>query len=251
MPTELDQFMQDIESDPNETADILNQSLLPEEPQAPEVEIEEDDNDDENDFKPKNRRERRLLRKLEQERESAIFLAGKLEAQQESKQSTGEEAAYLKNIERIYGTNSPEAIEATELLKQAFVGLREEAEQSAIQKFRAQQENESNAVAAAEEELDNIIDDLQDRYDVDLTKAQQRSYYTLLQRMSPKDAEGNVTSLADPDAVWEIFQEKMAAKPANPAKALSSRSMVQNGTSTESNLQDDSALRYLRDSGII
>ena len=69
--------------------------------------------------------------------------------------------------------------------------------------------------------------------------------------MSPKDREGNVVSLADPYAVFEIFSEKLQKGTDNRAKSLSSRSMVQSGATKDSTLKDDAMERYLVENGII
>jgi hypothetical protein len=247
--SELKEFLKDIGQEQPE-ADILNAPFTPE----PEKATEEPKEDDEDGvLKPRNRREKRLMQKLQEERESSIFLAGKLEAREESKKLlSDEESDYLKGIERIYGTDSPEAQIATDLLKKAIVGARDDAEERAYNRMLSERQNETKAVQEAEEQLDNIIDDIEDQFDVQLTKAQQTSYFELLQKMSPKDKDGNVKELADPHAVWEIFSEKLQNRGSNnQAKALSSRSMVQSGASAESTIANDAEARTLRELGII
>lgn len=257
MPNELDQFLSDIQQDQTE-ADILNAPLNhePEKGEEPEPEHQEDEaSDDEEDgfLKPKTRRERRLIKKLQEERESSIFLAGKLEAREEAKQYlSDEEADYLKGIERIYGNDSPEAQLATDLLKKAIVGAREDAETRAYERIMSERQNEQYMVQQAESELDSIVEDIEDTFGVALSPAQERSYFELLQKMSPKDSDGEVISLADPYAVWEVFQERMSQKaPDNRAKSLSSRSMTQSGASSDTSMADDVVARQLRDMGII
>lgn len=257
---EQEQFLSDIGSDQNKGGvDILDQPLIPEEGTATTEEgiegtttTEDDGDGDEEGLKPKNRRERRLMRKLDAERNSSMFLAGKLEAREEAKAALNEESDYLKGIERIYGTDSPEAQIATDLLKKAIVGARDDAEERAYQRIRSERLKEQQEVNEASNQLDGFIEEIEDTYDVSLTEAQEKAYFTLLQKMSPKNKDGEVTQYADPHAVWEIFQDKMKAKgTANPAKTLSSRSMVQSGTSKENNLQGDTTARFLKESGII
>lgn len=255
---ELEQFLGISEDETTTEEDILTQPLSSEpekdeeeEEEETTEEVEEEEEDDE--LKPKNRRERRLMRKLQEEKDSSIFLAGRLEAQEEAKKLlSNEEADYLEGIKNIYGTESPEAILATELLTKAIVGARDDAENRAYSRIQTERQNETQAVQEAEFELDSIIEDIEDNFDIELTPGQQKAYFELLQKMSPKDQSGEVTSLADPYAVYELFSERLKKpEPDNRAKKLSSRSMTQSGASKDSNINDDVAERYLKESGII
>jgi hypothetical protein len=254
MNDDLENFLKDTEQ--SEQPDILNQPLDPNAPseEEPEAEGQHEDGYDEAEeaeYHARNRRERRLMQKLEAERESAQFLAGKLEAMAAAK-ATVEEADYLKGIERIYGTDSPEAQMATELLTKAILGARDDAETRAYQRLMESQQGEIRAVQQAENELDNIMDEIQDTYEVALTPAQEASYFELMQKMSPKDRDGNVTDLADPHAVWEVFSER-STRSSSPSrsKQLASRSLTDSSSPESSSLQDDSHQRFLRENGII
>lgn len=245
MPNELDQFLSDVENQPVD--DILTQPLNPE----PETPVQDSEEEEEEEFKPKNRRERRQQAKLEAERQSAIQLAERLAKLEEARTIRDEEEDYLQGIERIYGTDSPEAQIATDLLKKAIVGARDDAERRAYERIQAERQNEIVAVQQAEEELDSIVDEIEDTYGIELTPAQEVAYFELLQKMSPKDREGNVTSLADPHSVFEVFSDRLQKRGTNPAKALAARSMVQPGSSVETTLPDDVVARQLREMGII
>lgn len=256
---ETELFLKDLENDQNRGTDILDMPLVEDPTKVEETttKTEEGTTDEvvegeDGDLKPRNRRERRLMRKVQAERESNIFLSGKLQAREEAKTSISEESDYLKSVERIYGNETPEAQIATDLLKKAIIGAREDAKREAIEEIRSEREREKQAQAQAESVLDGFIEDIEDTYDVDLTEAQEKSYFQLLQKMSPKDSEGNVIDYADPHAVWEVFQERLQKRGTDTrAKVLSNRSMVQSGASKESTLTDDAHGRFLRDNGII
>jgi hypothetical protein len=252
MNDDLEQFLKDTEQK-EETADILNQPLDPENETQGEEGSHEDEYDEaeEAEYNARNRRERRLMQKLEAERESAQFLAGKLEALTGAKATT-EEADYLKGIERIYGTDSPEAQMATELLTKAILGARDDAETRAYNRFIESQTSDVRAVQQAESELDEIMDEIQDTYEVALTPSQEAKYFELMQKMSPKDRDGNVTGLADPHAVWEIFSERSSrSSDSSRSKQLASRSLTGSGSADGSTLQVDTQQRFLRENGII
>ena len=180
-------------------------------------------------------------------------LAEKLEAMSGAQKSI-EDADYLKGIEQIYGTDSPEAQMATNLLKQAFVGMGKDAEERAYQRVAQERQQIAQQEQEAQAELDGFIDEIEDTYNVELSDGQEKSYFQLLHKMSPKDRNGNVIGYADPHAVWEVFQERSKKKaPATntKAKAIASRSLKQGGAPEPSKIQDDSTVRFLKDNGII
>lgn len=255
---EVEKFLEDTQQDPTKV-DVLEQPLYPDttvvekpEGEKEKADDEHTDDGDKEGLKPRNRRERRLMERLSAEKESAAFLAGKLEARSEATRAVTEEADYLKAVERIYGNDSPEAQLATDLLKKAIVGAREEAKTQALTEIREERKRELEEQRQAEKQLDAIVDEIEDEYGVTLTEPQEKAYFTLLEKMSPKDKEGNITEYADPHAVWEVFQDKLKQRPTDTrAKSMSSRSMTQSGASTESNLQQDTTARYLKEQGII
>lgn len=254
---EVEEFLKDTEVDPLKV-DVLDAPLVPEAPKKEETLVEGEaegtngeDAGDKDGLQPRNRRERRLMAKLQAEKESSMFLAGKLEARTEAAKAVTEEADYLKAVERIYGTDSPEALLATDLLKKAIVGARDDAENRAYERVKAERLQESQQYEAAQTELDNIVEEIEDEYGVTLTPAQETAFFKLLEKMSPKDKDGSVREYADPHSVYEVFQEKLKARPVDTrAKDLSSRSMTNSG-SPKSNLQDDVHARFLREQGII
>jgi hypothetical protein len=239
--SELTQFLDET------TDDVMNSPLAP----APaKEEVQEESSDEEES--PKNRRERRLQERLQAEREANIALQAKLQTISEAQQfrSENEGAEYLKSVERIYGTNSPEAIEATNILKGAFQTLEERAKKSALEAFREEQRLAAEQVRKEEERLDSIVEDIEDRHNVSLTSDQQKGFFKLMEKMSPKDAQGNITDYADPDAVWEIYAERLQKGTDQRAKTLASRSMTQSGAS-QGNNQGEAFKKVLRDAGII
>lgn len=249
MNEEVEQFLKDTDQEPK--VDVLEQPLFSDE-SAKTNENEGEGTDSDEGLKPKNRRERRLLQQLQEEREGSSFLAGKLAARTEAGKALNEEADYLKAVERIYGTDSPEAILATDLLKKAILGARDDAENRAYERIKEDRQQETAEVAEAEDELDSMIEDIEEKNGVTLNETQERSFFQLLEKMSPKDKQGNVIEYADPEAVWEVFSEKLSQRTTNTrAKDLSSRSMVNSGSSKESNLNDDVNARFLKENGII
>lgn len=243
MPNETEQFLKDAE------VSIVDQPINPEttpvlEPKKPLV--EEDSN-------LSNRRERRMAEKLQAERENNIALNARLQALADARQSRDEDGArdYLKSVERIYGTASPEAQEATSLLKDALKGLEEQATTRALEKFREEQQQSRDLARKEEQRLDSFIEDIEDEFNVSLTEEQQKGFFKMMERASPKDVDGNIIEYADPVFVWERYQEKLQKNTDTRAKDLSARSMTPGGTTDTTQTTTDAEFKFLRDNGII
>lgn len=267
---EQDEFLKDLTTDQKPAALDVMDMPLDADPNKVEGQTEDTttttddtttvttDNDDEDGgrtiagIRPRNRKERRRLERLVADGESATDLARRLATVTEVKAATTEESDFIKGVERIYGNATPEAQMATDLLKKAFVGVQAQAKAEALAEVRAERQREKEAEVKAARELDDILDDIEDTYDVNLTEPQEKAFFGLLQKMSPKNEAGQVEKLADPHAVWEIFQDKLKKKePDTRAKNLSSRSMVKSGGTKDTTLADDTATRFLLDNGLI
>lgn len=250
---EQEQFLKESEGS---SLDILEQPLEPEKPEGQQEEGEQqEENKEDDEQKLRNRRERRLAAKLQAERESSIQLAARLEAITDAERTrTSEAADYLKSVERIYGTSTPEATEATRLLQSALKDLKEEAKREALEAYQEERQKEVAAEREADSELEDMLEELEDEHNIDLTSPAaeniQKGFFRLLEKMSPKDSEGNIVAYADPHAVWEMYQSS-SRRTDNRAKDLAARSMVRSGASGESKLQDDSTVRFLKANGII
>jgi hypothetical protein len=255
--SELEQFLGGLKDDTNITDPFgENQN------QSGDVPNNTDDQpakantgEDDDNFSPKNRRERRLSSRLEAEREANIRLAARLEAIAEIKKDTEQDGAdQLSAIERIYGTDSPEAREATNILKQALLGIKEQAKREALAEIEKIREQESTAVKSAESTLDSMIEEIEDEFDVDLTSPQSEqdriNFFKLLQRMSPKDRDGEIIGYADHYAVWEAYQARKQQPRDNTAKNLASRGMSE-GTPIKSETSDKAIESFLRANNII
>ena len=239
---EQEDFLKDLQ--PNN--DVFEQPL---DSQEPEMVTEDSTIEKE----PANRETRRLRAKLQAERESSIALAARLEALTEARNlQQSPEADYLKSVERIYGTDSPEASAATELLKKALADVEKTATERALELFRQEQVRETEEVLQEERVLDSMIEELEDEYGVVMDEDTQRGFFTLLEKLSPKDRNGNVIEYADHHAVWDEYQVRKERLSNNSrAKELASRSVSRSASSPSTSVQADSNERWLRENGII
>lgn len=216
-----------------------------------EVALEPEKEPEDTDEDKFNRRERRLQAKYQAERESSIALAARLEALTEAQKFSRENTPEVdETIARIYGTNTPEASEATALLQKALSNVENRATEKALEKFREEQRQEREAVQQEEKSLDGMIEEIEDEYGVTLDKQSKQGFFTLLEKLSPKDRDGNIKDYADHHAVWEELQARR--KPdSSRAKDLASRSMVKTGASPATSVEDDATARYLKEQGLL
>ncbi len=238
---EEQQFLEDIMGNTEETP-----SESTEETQVPTEESEEE----EKEARPRNRRERRLEAKLQEEREAGIAMAARLQVLSEVRE-TKDDPDYLKSLERIFGTDTPEATAATELLKNAMKGVSDQARQQALDALREEQRQNQEQVRTEESALDEMVDDIEDEYGISLTKDQEKGFFRLMEKLSPKDKEGNILQFADHRAVFEEYQERMKRSTGNKAKDLAARSMTQSGASSSQPAAQDAELKFLIENGII
>lgn len=200
---------------------------------------------------PVNRADRRYQEKYQAEREANIQLNARLQAMAEiRKEEPQAQFEYVKNLEKIYGADSPEAQLATNYLKDSIVGAAQWAKEEALREFREERQREKELEAQEESNLNNMLDVLETQYGVDLTsskaEATRQKFFRTLQRVSPKDENGNIIAYADPIATWEMMQ---IPKKENPAKELSAKSM--NPTPASSGEEGDAFGKMLVERGFL
>lgn len=230
--------------------------VIPSEAKVEETEVEEKSEPQ----KRENRETRRLREKLQAERESSIALAARLEVLSEVQKFRNESGTDKpdETLARIYGTTTPEGVEATRLLTSALDAREQRAVDKALEVFRSEQEKAQKEVQKEVDTLNTIEERIEDEYGVDFStekgKQVKSQYFSYLERMSPKDEAGNVKDYADPFATWEEFDSKrkqQSSAQTERAKDLGSRGMVRSGASSESKLEQTAQERYLREIGII
>ncbi len=238
-----EEFLKGLE--PEEKDNIMERPLV-EIPNDAQAVASTDDEDD----KP-NRRERRLQKKLQEERESSIALAARLEALTEAAKLRGETetTSFEKLAQRIYGNQTPEAAEATQLLIDALKEVKKTSTEEALERFQESQQTERDSVRKEEQNLDNMIEEIEEEYNVSMDDATQKSFFQLLARLSPKDSDGEVVEYADPYAVYEELKSRRQAPQNTRAKDVASRSMVRAGAPADNKLEDDSIRRFLKSQG--
>lgn len=239
-----EEFLKDLEH--KETDDVFGEEIVSTEEVTPVVDPKKEE---EEHF---NRRERRLKDKLQAERESSIVLAARLEALTEAQKFSRDtqQSSFEEKASRIYGTETPESKAATDLLIASLREAKEDAKREAIEAFRDEQRKDREAEKEQEGVLDSMVEDIEDEYRVTLNEQSQKSFFQLLEKLSPKDKNGEITQYADHHAVWEQLQSQKT--PTNiRAKDLASRAMVKTGASPTGTVEADANERFLKENGFI
>lgn len=248
----MEEFMQDIPTaGDNQQQDILNAPLTGQDdnqiiPAKDEIVVNQRD----------NREARRAKKALQAERENNIALNARLEAMSEAQRFSRDTNSdnVDENLIRLYGNDEKGQL-AAKITQDLLRKTEEQATTRALEAFREEQAQADNEIAVHRDELDAMLDDIEDEFNVDLTSdtpqalRARQGFYAALQKLSPKK-DGVVTDYADPIATWEYFQTQQ--KPAdNRAKDLASRSMSRSNSSSNSTLGQDATERFLKDAGII
>lgn len=235
-----DQFLAE-----NPEENILEQPLNPDTEEAKQEDIDPEEQPEE----VKNRHHRRLEEKVRVEREANMAMAARLEVLTEAKKARENETDDFKALSRIYGEDTPEAREATEILKQSLTSLEERAVERAYERLQEDRRKEAESVRQEERQLDAMIDEIE-ASGAKVSPEAEKGFFRLLEKLSPKDSNGNIIAYADPVATWE--QYKAATKKTDTtAKDMSSRSMTRSASSSPTTANDDATRQLLREAGII
>ena len=221
--------------------------------EAPEQEVEP--KEEEAEVEPlKNRQARRMADKLQAEREANIALAERVKVLSEVKQFS-KETGVDERLLRLYGSEE-QGKAAAELHNSLLEDFATKAEERAYQRFENARQEEAKAQRDAESFIDNELESLEDEFNVDLTsnapsaRKARKELLETVQKLSPKDENGNIKDYADFASAFEMYQASKK-EPSTQKKDLASRSMVRSGSSSATKLEDSVMERTLKDAGII
>jgi len=235
MPNAQDQFLDSLKGDDiklnndDQFVDVLKPKA-PEE-QKPENKVEDEDS-------PRNRREKRLMAKLQAEKEANIALNERLRIQSELKEKAQVETSADPDLVRLFG-DTPEGKLAQELFTKKFQQTEERAYTRAMEEYRSEQERASQIAEENSREIDDGFADIEDKFNVDLSGETKESaslrngFIDFLTDMSPKDKNGEIIEYADFERTFDVYRKlNEKGKPrevSDRQKALADRSMASGG----------------------
>lgn len=248
MENEVEKLFGDLEKD-KPAEDILKEEIP-----TPEKEEEEES--------PKNRRDRRLEERYQRERESNIALSARIQVLTEAdrfRQDIESKDDVPVDWLNIYGGTTPEGQEAAKrawkLQQELLEQTSQKAEDRAYERIKAEQNSIVEEQKGYESEIDSRLEYLEEEYNVDLTgnnasatKAR-KEFLELVQALSPKDDEGNLTGYADFDSTFKIYQQSRKTDNSRQ-KELGSRSMQTSGKVNVSKENEIAEIKAIRAQGI-
>ena len=136
----------------------------------------------------------------------------------------------------IIGNDTPEKVNALKQLKKSMADVQERAAEKAYARFaeesRAAREEEAQAV----EELSEGLERIEENFNVDLSsnstlaKKTRNDFLDFVERISPKNSDGEVTEYADLEQAFQTFQEMHKPEKNTQAKEIASRGMSRSST---------------------
>lgn len=200
---------------------------------------------------PKNRLGRRM-RSQDEERANEIQQLNErvkqLSEVDRFKQEVGDD--HLKKVEAIFGTDTPEKLAATNLLKEALQGMTERAKAETLKEIGQEREVETKAQREADNEVDEFLEMAADE-GLDIDNDNVRSgLITLMERMSKKYDDGNIKEFADNEGVIDAYKELQKRGGSSRARELADRSMTRSGESQPSTLPQNAIERYMKENGL-
>lgn len=240
---EIDKFFGDLPTDDKTERDIFGDGSG--KPKASEEGVLPENGEGEGgegkgeEFR-KNRRHRRLEEKMRQKDEMLIALNERVRVLSEVKNQEGFTPGQMPaEWVALYG-DTPEAKTAWAMQERLLKEHREQAKKEAIAEFREEQANAIKQQKEFESFIDTELEDLEEEFNIDLTsnapaaKKARREFLELVQKVSPKDENGNVTGYADFASTFELYKNQKAAaeKPnttVNRQKEIAAQSMQESG----------------------
>lgn len=133
----------------------------------------------------------------------------------------------------IIGNDTPEKLKALKSLENALGNVDQRASKIAIDKIEEIKSREIAQDRAAEQELEDAFDDIEDSYGVDITsnnaiaRKTRQEFVTFVEKIAPKDRNGEIIDYPDMNSAWETFSQiKKATTVPSRNKELANRGMA-------------------------
>lgn len=141
--------------------------------------------------------------------------------------------------ERLIGNDTPEKVAMIKEAKARDERMLALAEERALGRLTQKEQESLAADKAAEAELENAFENIEESYGVDissnnpLARKTRQEFVTFVEKIAPKDRNGDIIDYPDMQSAWETFSEIKRANPTpSRAKELASRSMARSAETT-------------------
>lgn len=143
---------------------------------------------------------------------------------------------------RLIGNDTPEKLSMVKEFKSILEKGTERAKAEALAELDSRQTREQQADRDAEIELETAFDNIEEIFDVDITsnnpiaKKTRQEFVSFVEKIAPKDRNGDVIDYPDMNSAWETFSEmKKATSVPSRAKELASRGMSRSAETQPNN----------------
>lgn len=146
-------------------------------------------------------------------------------------------------LTQIIGNDTPEKELGVRNLRKVLLGIKDEARNEALESFQAREEQAKQAEREASQMLNESLESLEETYSIDLTsnaplaRKTRTEFLTFVQRIAPKNGNGEITQYPDFHEAFDVFQEtrrnSATTQQNTRAKDIAARSMSR---STESQI---------------
>lgn len=149
----------------------------------------------------------------------------------------------VDSMSLIIGNDTPEKVNALNALKNSLSNLDERAAQKALEGIRSERDAELRAEQEADETLMNGFEAIEESTGIDLFASQNKKlkgqFIDFIQKVAPKDEDGEIADFPDIEEAFTIFQSTRAqSTQTQRAKELASRSMERGNSSAPANTQE-------------
>ena len=154
------------------------------------------------------------------------------------------EDAITDVLVRIIGNDTPEKLSAIKDFKKVLLEREDKGAEKALNYFQEQQAKEQEVYKEAENEVEQGFESIEETFGIDLdapnaTKVR-NDFIDFVQRISPKDRDGNIVEYADFTESFSLFQE-MNKKPSSNSrnKELASRGVSRGADASNAPVSGD------------
>lgn len=189
----------------------------------------------------KDRRHRRLEARLQAERETTIALNERIKTLSEMDKFSKEAGdIIIPDIAKMFSSDEVGKENALRLSK-IILDSKTQAKEEAIREIEERRVQEIQEQKKYENLIDNELENLEDQYEIDLTsdapkaRKMRREFLELVQELSPKDENGDITGYADFESAFGMYQRTQVKeeKTNTRREEISARSMQRSTTNTE------------------
>lgn len=232
MTNEIDKFFGDLPSEDKKVADVFE---VPKDKPAEQAVVKEEGGEEGESHK--NRRHRRLEEQLQRERESNIALNERIRTLAEVKAAEKDSGTLDPRLLRVFGDSDA----GKQIAKDFGEILAEETERAktkALDEFRNEQSQAYQEQKESEAFIDSQLESLEDEHNVDLTsnspaaRKARREFLEMVEKLSPKDEEGNISGYADFESTFDVYQQTLTKEQPTRQKEIASKSMQRSAPGT-------------------